>query len=358
MEHTRNTVGAARPHPCKNRCDGHTVGIPWNRQAAWPAVAWKLPIINNSRYDGMVGSPNPAGRCPQCMGGSTTTDTESGETFCSKCGLMLVERAESYGPERHSRDNSGKGSNVRTGPPTSPMMYDGGLSTVIGGTNRDASGRILTASMKSKIKRLRTQDDRSPADKRAARTLKHGLTKINRLKDKLSVSDAVMERAAYLFRKAMKMDMVRGRSIDKIVASIMYAACRESGTIRDLNDMERASNVKRKDIAKTYRHMIFEMGLTIPVTDPVRCVPKIASRLGLPETTSRRAIAMLNRAKNSGDLSGRSPTGLAAAALYMSCMENHDGKTQRELAMASDISMVSIRNVVLFLRSLPCMASE
>ncbi len=306
----------------------------------------------------MIDGPNPTSQCHQCMGGSTTTDAESGETFCSKCGLVLVERTESYGPERHSRDNSGKDSNARTGPPTSPIMYDGGLSTVIGGTNRDASGRTLTAAMKYTIKRLRTQDDRSLADRWTAHTLKHGLTKINRLKDKLSVSDAVMERTAYLFKKAMEMGLVRGRSIDMIVTSVMYAACRESGTIRDLNDMVRASNIRRKNVARTYRHMVVEMDLRIPVTDPVRCVPKIASRLGLPETTSRRAIAMLNMAKNGGDLSGRSPTGLAAAALYMSCVENHDNKTQRELAMASDISMVSIRNVVLFLRSLPCMASE
>ena len=262
---------------------------------------------------------------------------------------MLVERAESYGPERHSLDNDG---NVRTGPGASPMMYDGGLSTVIGQTNKDASGNALTVAMKSKIKRLRTWDGRSQADGRVASTLKHGLIEINRLKDKLAVSDAVMERAAYLFRKAIDMKIVRGRSVSRIVASAMYAACRESGTIRDLNEVARASNVKRRNIARTYRYMVVEMGLTMPVTDPVKCVPKIASRLSLQETTSRHAINMLNNARKNGDLSGKSPAGLAAAALYMSCVENDDGKTQRELAKASGMTTMSVRNSVKFLTGL------
>ena len=295
--------------------------------------------------------------CTGCGSDAIVTDSESGEIFCSRCGLVLIERAESYGPERHSLNNDGKSGNARTGPGASPMMYDGGLSTVIGQTNKDASGNALTVTMKSKIKRLRTWDDRSPADGPAARTLKPGIIEISRLKDKLAVSDAVMERAAYLFRKAVDMRIVRGRPVSKIVASAMYAACRESGTIRDLNDVARASNVKRGDIARTYRYMVVEMGLTMPVTDPVKCVPKISSRLDLPETTSRHAVTMLNNAKKNGDLSGKSPAGLAAAALYMSCVENDDGKTQRELAKASGMTAMSVRNSVKFLTGLLCTGS-
>ena len=156
---------------------------------------------------GMVSRQDSTNRCHRCTDGSITTDVESGEMFCSKCGLVFVERAESYGPEKQARISDNKDNNSRTGPPTSPIMYDGGLSTVIGSTNRDSSGRVITLSMKSNIKRLRVLDGRSPVDKRTAGPLKYGLLEIKRLKDKLAVSDAVMKRAAYLFRKAVEINM-------------------------------------------------------------------------------------------------------------------------------------------------------
>ena len=229
---------------------------------------------------------------------------------------------------------------------------------MIGSANRDASGRVITASMKSKIKRLRTWDSRSPVDRWTESTLKHGLMEIKRLKDKLAVSDAVMKRAAHLFRKAMEMGMVRGRSIDKIAASIMYVACRESDTIRDLNDMERASNVKRNDITRIYRIIVAEMGLSMPVTDPARCISKIAGILELPEKTIRQAITILHNAKKNGSLAGKSPIVLAASALYMASIENDNSKTQLEISNASGISGVSVRNVANFLKKLQCPPSD
>ena len=302
----------------------------------------------------MVSRQDSTNRCHRCTDGSITTDVESGEMFCSKCGLVIVERAESYGPEKQARISDNKDNNSRTGPPTSPIMYDGGLSTVIGSTNRDSSGRVITLSMKSNIKRLRVLDGRSPVDKRTAGSLKYGLLEIKRLKDKLAVSDAVMERAAYLFRKAVEVNMTRGRSLGVLAAAIMYVACRETDTIRDLNDMERASNVKRRDITRIYRMLVVEMGLIMPVTDPVRHVSKIAGSLKLSEKTTRQAMTILQNAKENGSLAGKSPIVLAAAALYMASIESDDPKTQLEIVNASGISGVSVRNVSIFLKKLQC----
>lgn len=306
----------------------------------------------------MVSRQDSTNRCRRCIDGSITTDAESGEVFCSRCGLVIVERAESYDAEKLTRVNDSKDNISRTGPPTSPMMYDGGLSTVIGSTDRDASGRAITLSMKSNIKRLRTLDGRSPVDRRTADSLKHGLMEIKRLKDKLAVSDAVMERAAHLFRKAVENNMTRGRSLGGFAAAITYVACRETDTVRDINDIELASNVKRRDITRIYRMIVVEMGLSMPVTDPVRCVSKIAGALEVSEKTIRQATVILQTAKKNGIPAGKSPIVLAAAALYLAGMESDNPKTQFEVANASGVSGVSVRNVGIFLKKLQCLPPD
>ena len=302
----------------------------------------------------MASRQDSTNRCHRCIDGSITTDAESGEVFCSRCGLVIVERAESYAAEKQTRVSDSKNDSSRIGPPTSSIMYDGGLSTVIGRADRDASGRVITSLMKSNIKRLRTLDGRSPVDRRTAGSLKHGLMEIKRLKDKLAVSDAVMERAAHLFRKAVEINMTRGRSLGGLAASIMYVACRETDTVRDLNDIERASNVKRRDITRIYRMIVIEMGLSMPVTDPARCVSKIAGALEVSEKTIRKAIDILQNAKKNGRPAGKSPIVLAAAALYMAGMESDNPKTQFEVSNASGVSGVSVRNVAIFLKKLQC----
>ena len=195
------------------------------------------------------------------------TDAESSEAFCSGCGLVLIERIVACDSEMHMPAHEGKWDNSRTGSPTTVTMHDMGLCTIIGKTDKDASGKPLSTPMKGTIKRLRTWDAWSQTPKYESVALQRSLIEMNSLKDKLVVSDAVLERAAYLFRKAYEMGMARGHTLGVIVTSAMYAACKESCTMRSLKDVARASNMKRRDISKNYRRMVVEMGLKIPVTD-------------------------------------------------------------------------------------------
>ncbi len=188
-------------------------------------------------------------KCPRCVKGTLVTDHESGEMFCSKCGFV-----------EH-------GDRARAGAPTSLTMHDMGLATIINPTNKDASGKPLTSAMKSTIERLRTWDSRSQVHEPVDRNFRQAFSELNRLKDKLAISDAVIEKAAYIYRKALDKGLVRGRSISALMASALYAACRDTETPRNLKDVEQAANIKRKDIARCYRLLIKELDLKMPVTD-------------------------------------------------------------------------------------------
>jgi len=282
--------------------------------------------------------------CPRCAQGKLVTDNESGEMFCSKCGFVITEKLQESGPEWRSFSQDQNGDRARAGAPTSLTMHDMGLATIINPVNKDASGRPLTASMKSTIERLRTWDSRSQVHEPIDRNFRQAFNELNRLKDKLTISDAVIEKAAYIYRKALEKGLVRGRSISALMAAALYAACRDTSTPRNLKDIAIAANVKRKDIARCYRLLHYELELKMPVVDSIQYIARISSKLEISEKTKRYAIKVLKEAQEREESSGKDPMGIAAAALYLSCVQNGVSVTQRELAEAAGITEVTIRN--------------
>ena len=186
-------------------------------------------------------------KCPSCLNKKIVTDENTGESCCGKCGLVLNDKIIDTGAEWRSFSND-EGNKARTGAGTSLTMHDMGLSTVIGAVNKDATGKPLSASMKSSIERLRTWDSRSQAHSSADRNLRQALNEMDKLKDKLALTDAVIEKAAYIYRKAMERKLVRGRSIQGLVAACLYASCRNTETPRTLDDNAKEINIKRKSV--------------------------------------------------------------------------------------------------------------
>jgi transcription initiation factor TFIIB len=272
------------------------------------------------------------------------TDDVTGEQFCSKCGYVLSEKSQDPSAEWRSFRKEGGSDPTRTGAPSSLAMHDRGLSTIINPFNKDASGKPLSSSMKSTIERLRTWDSRSQVHNTADRNLREALGELNRLKDKITISPNVIEKAAYIYRKALEKKLVRGRSISGMIAASLYAACRDAATPRTLDDIANAANVKRKDIARCYRLLYRELDLKMPVIDSVQCIARISSKLDLSEKTKRYAIKVLQKAQENEESAGKSPMGLAATALYLACTHTGVQITQRDLAQAAGVTEVTIRN--------------
>ena len=290
-------------------------------------------------------------RCPSCNKSTLVLDENSGELVCSTCGMVISENRESGGPEWRSFAND-NGDKSRVGSGTSLTIHDMGLSTMIGSTNKDATGKPLSSTMKKSIDRLRTWNTRSQVKSSSDKNLRQALSEMDKLKDKLSLTDNVIEKAAYLYRKANERKLVKGRSIHGLVASCIYAACRDTETPRTLNDVADGINVRRKDVARCYRLIFRELDLKVPIADPVNGVSRIASEAGLGEKTKRKAIELLNKAKKIGMVAGKDPMGLAAAALYLACISDGGNTTQRNISDASGVTEVTIRNRCVGLRSL------
>ena len=281
--------------------------------------------------------------CPNCGKRMLVEDSNTGELSCTSCGFVVSEKSIDQGPEWRSFSDDPV-DKARTGAPTSITRGDMGLSTVVGRSNRDAAGRAFASPMRSTIERLRKWDNRAPAFGSMERNLGVAMTELEKIGDKLSVSQAVKERAAYIYRKALDRGLLRGRSISGIAAASLYAAFRDTETPRTIKDIAAVSNLTKKDIARDYRILLREMDLSMPVADAAKNVTRIASKVGMSEKTIRKAIEIVRMTEQREISAGKAPMGLAASALYLAGVLEGDVKTQKEIADASGVTEVTVRN--------------
>ncbi len=281
--------------------------------------------------------------CPEC-GGKLASDSEHGETVCEECGLVVEEREIDPGPEWRAFDSSERDQKSRVGAPTTHMMHDKGLSTNIGWQDKDAYGNTLSSRQREKMQRLRTWNERFRTRDSRERNLKQALGEIDRMASALGLPENVRETASVIYRRALEENLLPGRSIEGVATSALYAAARQAGTPRSLDELTQVSRVEKDEIARTYRYVVRELRLEIEPADPESYVPRFVSDLDLSEEVERRARQLLATAKEQGVHSGKSPVGLAAAAVYASSLLTNQKVTQSEVSEVANISEVTIRN--------------
>ena len=280
------------------------------------------------------------------------TDPASGEIFCSNCGMVICDKTEESGrPEWRNFEDSQQEKNKklrRTGRPLSLARHDMGLYTIIGQTDKDARGQKLDVSMRSSIERLRRWDYRSQVYSSTDRNLMQAFNELDRLKYKLGLSDAIIEKTAYIYRKAQERGLVRGREIYSVLAATVYIACREMGTPRTLKGIAAISNIKRKDIARNYRRLVIELEVKVPIVEPIKCISRIANKVDIGQKTKRQAMNIMSDITKRGGISaGKNPMGLAATVLYLSSRitGEEENMAQKVFAEAAGVTDVTIRNI-------------
>ncbi|WP_284031367.1 transcription initiation factor IIB [Halobaculum lipolyticum] len=280
--------------------------------------------------------------CPEC-GGSVVADEEHGESVCTDCGLVVEEGAIDRGPEWRSFNRDGE-SKSRVGAPTTKMMHDKGLSTNIGWQNKDAYGKTLSAERRQQMQRLRTWHERFRTRDSKERNLKQALGEIDRMASALGLPENVRETASVIYRRALSEDLLPGRSIEGVASAALYAAARQANTPRSLDELTAVSRVDRMELTRTYRYVVRELKLEVAPADPAQYVGRFASDLDLSDEGEWRARELLKTAQETGVTSGKSPVGLAAAAVYAASLLTNEALTQSQVSDVAGVSEVTIRN--------------
>ena len=278
------------------------------------------------------------------------TDPQSGEIICGNCGAVIMDKDEDISHLERRMFGSKEGgyldyTRARTGAPTSLAKHDMGLATVIGRGNKDASGQKLDQSISSAMQRLRMWDFRVQQNNTPShRNLRAAFNLLNTLKNKLGLSDTIVEKIAYIYRKAQEMGFVRGRSISAVLAAAVYIAYRDLEVPKTMKDIAVASNLKRKNIARVYRQLILELDYKVPNPDPVKCIARLANNTNLSEKTKRQAFNIMKEVTENEISAGKDPMGVAATVLYISCIKTGENISQKEISNAAGITDVTLRN--------------
>jgi transcription initiation factor TFIIB len=283
-------------------------------------------------------------KCPSCGSIKLVRDYDRAELVCSGCGLVIHERIMDIGPEWRAFDQEQRDKRGRTGAPMTLTIHDKGLSTMIDWRDRDAHGKDLTPKRRAQIYRLRKWQRRIRVSDATERNLAFALSEIDRMSSHLALPRNIREAASLVYRKAVEERLIRGRSIEGVAAAALYAACRESKIPRTLDEIAEVSRVSKKEIGRSYRFIARELMIHLRPTSPIDYVPRFGSDLGLSGEAQSKAIELLKEAQKKGLTSGRGPTGVAAAAVYIASVLTGERRTQRDVADVARVTEVTVRN--------------
>ena len=282
--------------------------------------------------------------CPECGSPRLIRDYRRGEFICQDCGLVIEETYIDSGPEWRAFDSEQKEKRARVGAPITYTIHDKGLSTIIDWGNKDYYGKAISVRNRAQLFRLRKWQRRIRISNATERNLAFALSELDRLASALGLPKSVREIASVIYRKSVEKNLVRGRSIEGVVAAALYAACRQAGVPRTLDEIAAYSRVDRKEVGRTYRFIAMELGLKLMPTSPADYIPRFCTALGLSGEVQKKAIEIIKKAEEKELTSGRGPTGVAAAAIYIASILSGERRTQREVAEVAGVTEVTIRN--------------
>ncbi|MDH5402832.1 MAG: transcription initiation factor IIB [Candidatus Heimdallarchaeota archaeon] len=282
--------------------------------------------------------------CPDCGSAELIQDYNRGELICTQCGAVVDDMLIDDSPEWRAYSSEERASRSRVGSPTTYTIHDKGLSTSIGSEDRDAYGQKLSASKKYQFYRLRKWNTRSRIHSSHDRNLTKAMRELDRLSSQLSLPRSVKETGSIIYRKALQANLIRGRSIEEMIAAAIYAAARQRHLPRTLDEVAEHSRISKKELGRAYRLLVQELKLNIPLADPVNYVVRYAAELKLSGEVARQAKEILAMAKKKRMTQGKDPVSLAAASIYIAGILNNQQLTQQEIADIASVTEVTIRN--------------
>jgi transcription initiation factor TFIIB len=276
-------------------------------------------------------TPQTGGFCPEC-GGTTIDIHQRGEIVCQQCGLVVSEKTVDIthsGIRAYSKHEKDK--KERTGCPISILMPDIGLSTIIDRT---------------KIK--------NPDLRRAAKWNTHlswekrnmliAITELKRIGGNLNFPERVKKSAVRLYKEVFKKNLLRGRSINGMIAACAYYVCKQERVPITLQEILDEASINDNIVKKCYKILVRELNLKSPHIDPVSLIPRYCADLGLNINVEKEAIKVLQNFIENTSICGKDPKGLCAGAIYLvSKLKNHK-VSQKDISKVIGVTEVTLRS--------------
>ena len=266
-------------------------------------------------------------KCPECGSKNIITDPKHAELYCADCGVVIAENLVDLGPEWRAFDAEQASKRIRTGPLMSYRIHDKGLSTPTPGS--------LT-----RTKRFRGIISMDSSEK----TLSFALGEIDRMACALNLPNDIKEATSMLYRKAVKRNLIKGRSIEELGSAMLYITCRQCGVPRTLKEIAEVSRMPLRKIRRAYLFLLRNLEIKLAPADPARYIPRFCSELGLSDATREKAIEIIKEGKETVAAKGWAPAGTAAAAIYLAAISSGESREEKEIAKVAGTTPITLRN--------------
>ena len=283
-------------------------------------------------------------KCPECGSTNLIKDDAHAEIICGDCGLVVDEGIIDLRPDWRAFSHEDYKKRAHSGPPSTYSLHDRGLSTTIDWQDKDSFGQSISPRARAQAYRLRKWQRRMRVSDAKERNLVTALNELDKLGSKMNIPRTVRETASLIYRKAVQKNLIRGREIVVLASAALYAACRQCGFPRSLNEVSGFSELPRKRIGTAYRVLARELNLKIGVTSPLEFVQRFCGELEVDRIVVNKAAEILKEAAAKELTIGNSPTGTAAAAIYIACILCGERRTQRDIAQIAGVTEVTVRN--------------
>ena len=265
-------------------------------------------------------------KCSNCNSKEFQDDLTIRERICKKCG-MASSMPEEIGEGRKSRYRLGTKTNTK-----------------------DSSGKTTVGRQQT------IQKKRKYAESTDQNTAKINIT-LKKLEEKiLSFSGheefhPVSERALFILKKSKKRKSLATKETIAKTCAAFYAACREINISKEIRQIAKSQNVYEKRVRMIYRFMLREFPELEPKPDdPKLKLQKMITGMSVKQEDQLKAQIkagkIIERFSKLSESSGRNPSGIAAAAVYLSVK----GLTQNEASECSGVSLSTIANNVKIMR--------
>lgn len=269
--------------------------------------------------------------CPEC-GGLIQDFYERGETVCKSCGLIIFERSldiSHSGIRAYTKQEKDK--KERTGCPISILMPDIGLSTIID---------------RSKIK--------NPDLRRAAKWNTHmtwekrnmliAITELKRIGSNLNFPERVKKAAIRLYKEVFKRKLLRGRSINGMVAACSYFICKDEKVPITLQEILDEASINANIVKKCYKILVRELNLKSSHIDPISLIPRYCADLDLGIEIEKETIKVLRNYISKSSICGKDPKGLCAGSIYLVAKLKNRKVSQKEISRIINVTEVTLRS--------------
>ena len=284
-------------------------------------------------------------KCPECGSGQIIHLYIEGDSVCSSCGLVLLEKQvvdSSKGLKIEAyKDSYGPGQKPWSRKQESGSIF--GFSKGFRGINKN----FLLPKDKVKFERLKKLHTLQ-----GGRSIDTGLAIFRNITNEIKTPQSVKTKAATIFLESLRRKLTLGRSYESIIGAAIFIAYAINKYPKSITKLAKKISVPKEKIFKCYQLLVRELEIKVSINlRPQNFVSQFCSEVRADIVIEQRAREIIKGFQEKVNTSGKDPKGIAIGAIYLASKiehrnnpQKHKKITQKELSSIGDVTEVTLRN--------------